>query len=252
MISVTILTKNNAKTLKNCLNSLQEFEEVIVLDNGSEDETIEIAKSFSNVKVSTSPFIGFGPLHNKATALAKNDWILSIDSDEVLSKEASEEIRSMKLDEGSVYRISSHNFFNEKRIKGCGWSPDYKLRLYNRQKTAFSEDLVHESVITKGLQVKTLRHPIYHYSYETIEDFLKKKQIYSSLFAKQHQGKRRSSFLKAYLKGKAAFFRAYILKKGFLDGKEGYFISRYYADTAFYKYMKLALANQEWEKKKSI
>ena len=110
-ISVTILAKNAQKTLYECLKSVERFDEVILLDNKSSDKTVEIAKQFGNVKIYQSEFIGFGALKNLAISYAKNDWILSLDSDEVLESELIEEIASIQLQEGEYCSFLRKNFY---------------------------------------------------------------------------------------------------------------------------------------------
>ena len=239
MISATILTKDCQDTLAACLDSLKEIDEVIVLDNHSSDATLEIAMRYQNVKIVTHDFVGFGRLHNIAIEYAKHDWILSIDSDEVLSEGA----LPKEIDEGAVYSFPRHNYFNGKFIRGGGWYPDRVLRLFNRKRTKFSDAAVHEKVMTEGLKVKYLTQPILHYSYRSMEDFLEKMQTYSTLFAEQNAGKRRSSVAKAIFKSIFTFIRCYFLKRGFIDGAEGYIIAKYNAQTAYYKYLKLVYLN---------
>ncbi|MCB1084259.1 MAG: glycosyltransferase family 2 protein, partial [Simkania sp.] len=173
MISATILTKNSEETLSTCLKALEGFNEVIVLDTGSTDLTLDIAQTFSNVKVFEAPFEGFGPLHNLAAEHATSDWILSLDSDEVLSDELSKEILALNLKPDCVYSFPFHNYFNGKHIRGCGWFPDRHIRLYNKTATHFSDDYVHEKILTKGLKEVKLTHAVKHYSYRSISDFLK-------------------------------------------------------------------------------
>jgi glycosyltransferase involved in cell wall biosynthesis len=244
MISVTILTKNSQKYLKQVLDALRPLDEVLLYDNGSKDETLAIAAAFPNVKVETGPFMGFGKTHNHASSLAKNDWILSIDSDEVATPELLKEILELKLERGSVYSMPRQNQYRGKWIKWCGWHPDRQLRLYNRLDTRFTDAEVHEKIILKGLKEVRLNSSFKHFSYENLSDFLAKMQHYSELFAKERAGKVSSSPLKAYLHGRFAFFKSYILKRGFLGGYEGYIISSYNAHTAFYKYMKLYEMNK--------
>jgi glycosyltransferase involved in cell wall biosynthesis len=244
MISVTVLVFNDEDKIEKCLEALSGFAEVVVLDTGSKDLTKELALQFPNVRLFSSPFIGFGPLHNLATSYATYDWILSIDSDEVLSKEAFEELQGIKLDLSNVYLFSRWNFFGGKRITTCGWHSETIARMFCRLQTQFSEDLVHEKVLIKNLKSVLLKGPIFHYSYRTIDDFLIKMKRYADLFVEQNQGRKKSSLLKAVLKSWAAFFRSYILKKGFLGGSEGYMISRYNADVAYYKYLKLAYSKK--------
>ncbi len=245
MISVTILTKNSAETLQSTLESLRAFPEVLVVDTGSTDATLDIARQFSNVRILLEHFQGFGPLHNKATAAAANDWILSIDSDEVVSSELSAVILSLKLDPRCAYAIDRHNYFNGKWIKCCaGWYPDDVVRLYYRKTTRFSDDAVHEKVITKNLRVLRLKGALLHTPYRSIDAFLAKMQTYSTLFAEQNTGKKRSSLLSAIGHAFAAFFKNYILKRGCLGGREGFIISLYNAHTTYYKYLKLAFRNK--------
>lgn len=247
MISVTILTKNNEDTLEDTLKSIQNFDEIIILDTGSTDRTLDIAKKYPNVKVHAADFYNFGQLKNKAARLASNDWILSLDSDEELSEKLAEEIlkASHELDANAVHAFTFHNYFNGKHIRWCGWYPDYHVRLYNKNETQFTTAYLHESVDAKKKKVKKFKHPIMHKSYRSIDDFLIKMQRYTTLFAKEYQGKKKSSFSTALLHAGFSFFKSYFMKGGIFAGKEGFIISVYNANTAFYKYLKLEEANKE-------
>lgn len=245
MISVTILTKNSQQYIQEVLAALKSFDEVVVYDTGSADNTLTIAESFPNVTLFREKFVGFGPTHNLASAKAKNNWILSIDSDEVVTPEMAQEIADTVLNEKCVYSFPRNNYFNGKFIKWCGWYPDRQYRLYNRTKTRFSEAQVHEAVIVENMIHIPMKSPFIHYSYSSISDFLIKMQLYSDLFAKQNKGKKSSSLPKALAHGFYAFFKSYILKRGFLGGYEGYVISAYNGHTAYYKYLKLREANQK-------
>ena len=244
MISVTILAKNSAETLEATLDSVKRFSEVLLYDTGSTDKTLEIAARYPNVRVVHESFMGFGPSHNYASAMASYDWILSIDSDEVLSPALSEEILSLSLDSSCVYSIDRHNYFNGKWIRCCaGWYPDRIVRLYNKKQTSFSNDAVHEKVLVKDLKVIPLQGALNHTPYRSIEAFLAKMQTYSTLFAEQNAGKKKSSALKAFGHAFASLFKNLILKRGIFGGKEGWIISFYNAHTTFYKYLKLAFRN---------
>lgn len=244
MISVTILTKNSERYIEEVLSALESFDEIVIYDTGSTDHTLSLAKRYGNVTIYEEKFIGFGPTHNHASSLAKNDWILSIDSDEVVAPEMIREIAKNQLNETCVYSFSRNNYFNGKLIKWCGWHPDRRVRLYHKKRTHFSDVQVHESVITEHLQHIPLHAPIKHYSYASISEFLDKMQFYSSLFAKQYVGKKSSSPSKAVLHGFSSFVKSYVIKKGFLGGYEGFIISLYNGHTAYYKYLKLYEANQ--------
>ncbi|MFI0435065.1 MAG: glycosyltransferase family 2 protein [Parachlamydiaceae bacterium] len=248
-LTVTILTKNSERYLKEVLSALEIFDEVLVYDTGSQDQTLTIARRFPNVIVYEHPFIGFGPTHNMASSIAKHDWILSIDSDEVVTPELAKEIRLLKLLKGCVYSFPRHNEYRGKWIRWCGWHPDRQIRLYHRLETQFTEAQVHEAVVAHHLKEVYLHSPLRHYSYGEVSDFLHKMQSYSSLFALQYQGKKSSSLGKAIAHGGFAFFKSYFLKRGILGGEEGFEISLYNAHTAFYKYLKLAEANRRLAEK---
>ena len=244
MISVTILTKDSARTLPQALHAARSFDEVIVLDSGSSDGTLAIARGFANVQVHSTQFKGFGPLHNEAAGLARHDWILSLDSDEVMTPALCQELAALSLDPGCVYSLLMHNYYNGKWIRYCGWHPDKHARLYNRKRTRFTDAQVHEAIILDGLNEVTLSAPVEHYSYTCIADFLTKAQRYSDLFTQQHQGRTRSSVSKAVLHGLGAFLKNYLVKRGFMAGREGFVISVTSAVCGFYKYMKLLEANE--------
>jgi len=243
MISVLILTKNSQQTIKKTLDSTHSFAEVILLDTGSSDATLQIAKEYPHVRIFTSPFIGFGRLRNLAASYARFDWLLALDSDEVLSSPLVEEIRQTCLDPSKVYSFPFLNFYKGRQVKCCGWHPESHIRLYNRKTTSFQEYEVHEGVRVDGLTVFSFTHQIHHFPYLSIDDFLRKMQHYTSLFAKQNKHKKKSSFLTAFLHGSGSFFKSYLLQRGIFYGSVGFIIATYNASTAFYKYLKLADEN---------
>lgn len=246
-ISATILTKDSAARLGEVLTALRWCDEVIVLDTGSTDGTVSIAANFANVRFHrlAGPFPGFGAAHRLAVALARNDWILSVDSDEVVSRRLAAEIMALPLDRRMVYSIPFHNYFNGRRITTCGWSPDRHERLFNRTITNFCESAVHERVRASRLTVRRLSHPIRHYSYGTLDDFLRKMRAYGALYAGQHAGRKSSGPVKAVVRSAWAFAKSYLVRRGCLQGYAGFVISVYQAQTVFWKYMLLHEANRE-------
>ncbi len=248
-ISITILTKNSERHLEAVLKSLHGFGEVMVYDTGSTDRTREIVDSCEYTTWVEGFFDGFGLTHNRASSLAQHDWILSIDSDELLSMDLKQEIEECVLDKQSVYAISRRNFYRGREIKSCGWSPDYQVKLYNRTATKYSQAAVHETVMAQGLKKVFFKHQIDHFPYASIEDFLYKMQSYSSLFAQQYQGKRTSSTAKAIFRGLYTFLRCYFLQRGIFEGSQGFEIAIYNAITTYYKYLKLRDANRMEEEK---
>jgi len=244
-VSVVILTKDSASTLQKTLDSVRNFQEVIVLDTGSKDTTKEIVHSYPNTKWYEHPFSGFGRLRNLGVSYANSPWVLSLDSDEVLPLETLEKILSQKLDESKVYSFPFHNYFNGKWIRWCGWYPDRHIRLFPKERAQFSSDFVHEKVLYQDLQEERLETPIQHFSYHKIGDFLEKMQKYSTLFAEQNRYKRASSLGIAILHGVYAFIKSYLLQGGFLGGKEAFIIAMYNSQVSYYKYLKLWEANRD-------
>jgi glycosyltransferase involved in cell wall biosynthesis len=238
-ISVTMLTKNSEKYLEASLRSLEPFDEVVVLDNGSEDETLKIAAKFPNVTIHTHPFTGFGPMKNLAAKKARNDWILSVDSDEVLSEELAASLAAADLSRPeTVFLFDRLNHYRQKPVRCCGWYPDTVMRLYNRTHTAFSDAMVHESLLIRPDTVKKrLEGKLLHYPFDGAASLLEKLQRYSDLFAEQSD--KRSSPAKAFWRALFAFFKNYFLQRGFLCGYEGLLISVSNANGVFYKYIKL-------------
>ena len=242
-ISVCILVKNAEHTLTECLNSLREFGEIVLLDNGSTDKTLQIAQEFNaaykNLRVYESEFIGFGALKNLCVSYAKNEWILSIDSDEVLEIQALSELKMLNLSKNCVVALGRKNLYNGEWIKACGWYPDFVWRIFNKNFTGFNGNFVHESVIIpQDTQKIYLKNALKHYAFDDINALLDKLQRYSTLYAQCNLHKN-SSMSKAVVRSFWSFLRNYFLKKGFLYGYKGFMISTCNALGVFFKYAKL-------------
>lgn len=245
-ISVTILAKNAQKTLFECLKSVEKFDEVILLDNQSSDETIEIAKQFGNVKIYQSEFIGFGPLKNLAISYAKNDWILSLDSDEILENELIEEIAALQLEEGKYYSFVRKNFYRGQWVKGCGWYPDWVKRIFNKREITFKDDLVHEGLDTQKAQEVKLKGCIRHYTMECIDDILSKMNRYTTLSAQElKQRGKKGSVGGAIARFILVFIKDYFFRMGWRYGYRGFVISWCNASGAMFKYLKLYELSQK-------
>ena len=228
-ISVCILVKNAQNTLPQCLESLREFGEIVLLDNNSTDKTLQIAQEFNtaykNLRIEKSEFIGFGALKNLCVSYAKNEWILSIDSDEVLENEALSEIKALDLKQNCVVALGRKNLYDGEWIKACGWYPDFVWRIFNKNFTGFNDNFVHESVkIPQNAEKIYLKNALKHYAYDSIEALLDKLQRYSTLYAQRNLDKS-SSMGKALLRSFWSFLRNYFFKKGFLYGYKGFMIS---------------------------
>ncbi|QGM80904.1 glycosyltransferase family 2 protein [Otariodibacter oris] len=248
-ISVTMLVKNASKYLHKSLSSLQDFAEVIILDNGSMDNSIEIAQQFKNVKIHYHDFIGFGPMKNLAAELANYDWIINIDSDEIFDPELINEISKIDFtDINKVYEILRINHYRGKAIKTCGWYPDYVKRLYHRSSVKFNDKQVHESLeLSPDISVIRLNNHFLHYSFDGATALINKMQQYTTLFAEQNRFNKRASIFSAVGHGFSAFIKNYFFKKGILSGSDGFVISFANACGSYYKYVKLFELNQEIE-----
>ena len=245
-ISVVIIVKNGAKTLRKTLLSVRHFEEVIVFNNGSTDATQEIANEFENVKIFDGSFDGFGQTKNKALKLAKNDWVLILDADEELENSLAHEILNRRLEEHTVYILKRRTFYGERLVRHCGWNKEKIRRLFNRKKTQFTSEKVHENVIMEGMRSAELcSGVVYHYSYQDLDDFIKKINHFSTLYAKDNAGKKYSSPILAVASGIYSFIKTYIFKLGLLDGYVGLIIAFSHMATNFYKYMKLYEENRK-------
>lgn len=246
-ITPVIIAKNAENTIKETLQSLSDFLEVILYLNDSDDDTNSIASKFSNVKIIEGEFIGFGPTKNLASSYASNNWILSFDSDEVLLKDLLKEIKELKLDsDKEVYVLKRDNYFLGKKVKYSGWGKDLLVRLYNKNQYNFNKNMVHEYVeIDKATKQTVLAHSFKHNAIWDISQQLAKMQHYSTIFAKENKGKRSSSVPLAVIKSLYHFLRIYIIKLGFLDGFAGFMISASGANGVFYKYIKLYVENKK-------
>ena len=244
-ISAIVLAKNNDNTIKKTLQSLVDFEDVLVYDNGSTDTTMDIAKEFSNVHLIQGEFKGFGWTKNKAVSFAKNDWVIIIDSDEVIDEILLNTLKTKKLDENTVYQLNFKAYYKDIQVKYCGWNNQKIKRMYNKKITSYNMNDVHEDIISDSLNIELLNGNVEHYSYHTISQFIIKADHYSTLFAHNNLGKKSSSPLKAILNGIYSFIKTYFFKRGFLDGYVGLIISFSHMVTNFYKYIKLYELNKE-------
>ena len=247
-ISVVIIAKNAQDTMKKVLDSLGCFEDVVVYENGSTDKTIKIIKNYSNVNLIEGQFLGFGKTKNKAASYSKNDWVLSLDADEVVSEEMLNSIQRLSLNVNTVYKISRFNYYKEYKLKYCGWGEENIIRLYNKSVTSFNDSMVHEKILSENFKIEIIRGELEHYPYGSISQFVQKADHYSEIFANEKVGKKSSSPLKAFFNAVFSFIKTYIFKRGFLDGYVGLVISVSHAVTNFYKYIKLYEKNKELKK----
>lgn len=241
MISVIIITLNEAENIRACLDSVAWADEIIVVDSGSTDTTREICREFTEKVLLNENWQGYGYQKNLALRQATGDWILSLDADERVSPELRRVINeAIASPQADAYALPRQAYFLGKAMRHGGWWPDYVVRLFRRGKGEFSNVVVHETVQVQG-SVKKLKEPIIHYSYVSLEQLLVKINKYSSAGALQGQVKnKRGGLAKALGKGCWTFFRAYCLRAGFLDGSAGLIAAIAKAEETYYRYLKLA------------
>lgn len=243
-LSAILITFNEAHNLAECLSSLQGLaDEIVIVDNGSRDGTLDIAAQFGARVVRTDDWPGFGPQKNRALDAATGEWVLSIDADERVTPELADEIRGVIAGNAdAAYEIPRLSWYCGRFMRHSGWRPDRVLRLFRRQQARFSDDLVHERVLINGQPVRALTNDLLHYSYLDFSQVLKKTDTYSSAAAQQaYRAGRRASFTSALVHGAWAFVRTYFLRAGFLDGAHGLALAISNAEASYYKYLKLWL-----------
>lgn len=244
-VSAVMIVKNGARTIRRSLESLREFDDVVVYDNGSTDGTQAIANEFPNVRLIEGEFDGFGTTKNRAAGFATHDWVLIIDSDEVVDDGLLHALKTKPLDPRTIYIVNFLAYYKEIQIRHCGWNNQKIRRLYNKSVTRFNDNAVHENIIDEGMNKESIEGNMKHYSYMSISDFIIKVDRYSTLFAQGNVGKKFPTPAKAFFNGLYSFFRTYVLKRGFLDGYAGLIIAFSHMATNFYKYIKLYEMNRE-------
>ena len=245
-LSAIIITRNEAANIADCLDSLAFCDERIVVDCGSEDDTVGIAQA-RGARVEHHAFAGFGPQKNFALSLAQGDWVLSIDADERVGPQLGKAmIAAIAGNDGADgYAMPRLSSFCGRPMRHSGWYPDYVLRLFRRGKARFSDDLVHERVICEGRVVR-LADPLIHHPVMRLEDALSRVDRYSTAGATAMlTAGRKISFASGIVHGFTAFLRAYVLRAGFLDGAEGFLLAVANAEGTYYRYMKAWLARRQ-------
>jgi glycosyltransferase involved in cell wall biosynthesis len=242
-VSAIVITRNEEAMIRRCLESLAWTREIVVVDSGSIDTTVEICRELGATVHTTDDWPGFGPQKNRALDRASGDWIISLDADEWVTPALRAEIERVisMPDARAGYAIPRRSSFCGRFMKHSGWWPDYVVRLFRRDAGRFSDDHAHERVMVRG-QLGRLGEPLMHEAVRSIEQMLAKMDGYSSASAQSHfrQG-RRASLATAILHGFWAFFRTYVLRLGFLDGREGFILAVANAEGSYYRYVKLLL-----------
>jgi glycosyltransferase involved in cell wall biosynthesis len=242
-LGVAIIALNSEARLAGCLEAVSFADEIVVVDGGSTDVTVEIAEARGARVLVEREWPGFGPQKNRAVAALSTDWILSIDTDEIVTPELAASIRqAIEAPGADVYALDRLSNFCGRWVRHSGWYPDWVPRLFKRGAARFSDDLVHERLVF-GAPAARLAGKLLHYSYEDFETVLRKLDAYSSAGARQRfAAGERGGLSRALARGFWAFVRTYLLRGGFLDGRTGFIIAAFNAQTVYYRFLKLGRA----------
>ncbi len=239
-ISATLITLNEEENIREALESLRWTDEIVIVDSGSSDGTLDICRQFTD-RIFHRDWTGFVDQKNFAVERAGHNWILSLDADERPTPELREEIQRLRKSGFQVpgYQIPRVAFFMGRWIRHGDWYPDYQLRLFDRRRGRWQGGRVHESVKIEG-ERNLLKGEILHYTYRNLADYLSRLETYSTLAAADYQERgRASSGGKLLSHPCATFIKAYALKRGFLDGVPGLMVAAMGAISVFFKYAKL-------------
>ena len=241
-LSVTVITKNEVNFIRACLDSVRWADEIIIVDSGSTDGTVEICREYTD-KIMLTDWPGFGPQKNRALAMATSEWVLSLDADEQVSPELKQEILSAMSfpEDHAAFDLPRRSSYCGRRMRHGGWWPDYVPRLFRRGSARFSDDLVHERLVVNG-RIGRLREPLIHAAFENLENVLETMDRYSTIGARMmHDRGKKATMATAVLHGFWSFFHTYVVRAGFLDGRAGFMLAVSNAEGTYYKYLKLLL-----------
>lgn len=239
MLTVIIITKNEEANIGQCLQSVSFADEIIVFDSGSTDNTVAIAKQYTD-KVFMSDWQGYGIQKQRALSEASGNWILNLDADESVSNELQLEIKAViASDAADAYRIPIQMFFYNKPLKYSS-SPKRHIRLFKKLNANYSSDIVHEKIILpSAAKISKIKHAIMHHSFRDVSHALYKINKYSSYSAKIRIDSRKKTGIFKVLAGTSWMFcRCFLLQRGFLNGRLGFLFALFSAQGTFYRGIK--------------
>jgi glycosyltransferase involved in cell wall biosynthesis len=250
-VSAVIITLNEEKNIKKCLETVKWADEIVVVDAFSKDGTEKICRQYTD-RVYKNEFKGFSSQKNYALGKAENDWVFFIDADERVTPELKAQLDAVRQGAASAvagYRIPRKNYFFGKWVKHGGLYPDLSVRFFKKSKGRFRDTLVHESVVVDG-ETGCIGAPLLHYTYEDKNDFINRARFYASLWTREMRGQGRKAGLQGLLLNPLfTFLKMYFFKAGFLDGKNGFTVCCLYAYYTFLKYSGLrGLSSKKGEK----
>lgn len=241
-LAAVLIVKNEAHHLRACLETLRWADEIVVLDAGSVDTTCDIAREFTGKVMVNADWQGFGVQRQRAEAMVESDWILMVDADERVTPELRDSIQAaVARGEPAIHTLPRLSWCFGDFIRHSGWYPDRVARLYPRGKAGYDNALVHEKLQNPGgLPVKALEGDLLHYTYRDLRHYLEKSAHYAQAWAEQRAARGKQGSLSAGLvHGLGCFLRMYLLRAGFLDGRQGLLLALLSAHSTFAKYADL-------------
>lgn len=236
-LSVFVIALNQEANIGPCLESVSFADEIVVVDTGSSDATVDLARAHTD-RVLTAPWQGFGPTKNFALDQTRSDWVFSLDTDERVPEALKDEILAVIASGGPLngYRVPRKNYFCGRWIRHLGWYPDYTLRLFRRGQGRFGDRQVHEEVQVAG-PVGTLKTPLEHYSYRSVGEYVSRMDRYARLAALELAKRGRRPFPgELFYRPFFTFLHLYFLRRGFLEGATGYDLAVLMSMYKFLKY----------------
>ncbi|MEH6625783.1 MAG: glycosyltransferase family 2 protein [Motiliproteus sp.] len=249
-ISAALMVKDEEEMLERCLQALTWADEIVLLDSGSTDRTLEIARQYTDKIFVNDDWQGFGMQRQRLHDLCTGDWILMVDADEVISPELAEKVAELRQDQdcNSVFRLRWQTHVFGKALKFGGWC-SYKLCLYPKAKGSWDPAIkVHERLtLAEGVKTQKIEARMHHYSYRDMEDYLVKSARYAAVFAEQREARgKQASLTQAFLHGLGLFIKMYLIRGGFLDGRHGLLMALLSTHSCFVKYADL------WSRTKAL
>jgi glycosyltransferase involved in cell wall biosynthesis len=239
-ISVSIICFNEEENIRRCLESIKWADEIIILDSFSTDKTLEICREYTD-KIYQHVFDGYIEQKNRALDLCTNDWVLSVDADEVVSDKLAESIADVYTDstEYTGFKVPRRVFYLGKPINHGGWYPDYKIRFFNKNHARWGGINPHDTVILDG-KSSLLKGDLHHYPYSDISSHMNQINKFTGILSEEYENKgEKPGILNLTIRPFYKFIKMYLLKLGFLDGKRGFLIAVMGSFYVFLKFAKL-------------
>ena len=241
-VSVAIVTKDEEKNIREAIESVKDFEDIVVVDAFSTDHTVQICREYG-ARVFQEEWKGYAKQKQAAVDLANKEWVLILDADERVTPELKREIiEGIGEKRYSGFYLPRKSFFLGRWMRHSGWWPDYILRLFRKDVASIEPREVHEKVVVDG-PVGYLKGALEHYTYRTISDYVRKMENYSALSAKELVNKKDTPLISMMVNPLFVFIKMFFLRQGFRDGIHGFILAGLYSFYTFLKYVKI------WEKR---